>query len=85
MSKIRIALVIVGFLLLLIHISLIVMESPLYGCSSTGEKECKICIDDDGKQNPCNCEDIKDCKGSNKFIIPLVLVFLAIVNFMIKE
>lgn len=81
---IKLFIVILAIILLILHI--LFLTTNFYGnCQKTGNQECKICIINH-EQKPCKCEDMLKCTNSlESFIIPIILIFLCILNFSVKE
>lgn len=81
MKEIKIGIFIVVCVLFTIHLILLSFTNFYGGCIYSGEKVCKICIDD-GQQTPCECEQKEICKTTlEMFILPIIMIFLAIINF----
>ena len=70
--------------LLFLHLFLFIIESEIYyDIENTGMKTCKTCVDNQGVQSLCECENERDLKTNlNVWVIPIVMVFLNVIIFL---
>lgn len=85
MGEEKLMILIIMVLLLGIHIFFMFATGVYQEEEFTGTKICDYCVHD-GRNYPCNCEEEKIYhKSPVILIIPSILIFLVVLNFLIKE